>query len=437
MARHIAMASVFGCVWLGCADPSAGEQNGGSSSGDDGPQSSTSSAWTPGTSSTSTTAPATDTTDGSGSDDTSEDSADTSPTPMCGDGLLDDGEVCDDGNDDDGDGCTSRCTIPGIAWSVIEDSLGQVFGLATDADGNIVAVGSSGDPNLFEPTPGLFRTFSADGELLSSEDDADYGGIAFFDIDRLDDGDFMIYGAATADPGRALMRRVGAAAPEDWLFDAPTWFRAGVPVPDGHVVVNVSELALVDNAGDVQWLEPFAYADNVAVDATGAIAVLVGESYDAPRSLVVYDASGAQIDGPLEIGGVDGSLLALADGGWIVGTLEDASLGPSTVRRLDADLVEQWSAPLPELILAAIAETADGFVLGGSHTAAPDYWPRAMGLDGDGNATWYVGIAPGPEYITGRFRTVHVADDGTILAGGYVVALDDVAPRALVAELSP
>ncbi|MEZ4290043.1 MAG: myxococcus cysteine-rich repeat containing protein [Myxococcota bacterium] len=30
--------------------------------------------------------------------------------PVCGDGILDEGEICDDGNNEDGDGCSAICT---------------------------------------------------------------------------------------------------------------------------------------------------------------------------------------------------------------------------------------------------------------------------------------------------------------------------------------
>ncbi|DAC54622.1 MAG TPA: DUF4215 domain-containing protein, partial [Candidatus Poseidoniaceae archaeon] len=33
------------------------------------------------------------------------------PTPICGDGVIDENEYCDDGNTADGDGCSSICTI--------------------------------------------------------------------------------------------------------------------------------------------------------------------------------------------------------------------------------------------------------------------------------------------------------------------------------------
>jgi cysteine-rich repeat protein len=38
-------------------------------------------------------------------------SADCTLEPVCGDGVLDPGEQCDDGNNDDGDGCSADCTL--------------------------------------------------------------------------------------------------------------------------------------------------------------------------------------------------------------------------------------------------------------------------------------------------------------------------------------
>jgi cysteine-rich repeat protein len=34
------------------------------------------------------------------------------PIPVCGDGIVDSGELCDDGNAVDSDGCRSNCTVP-------------------------------------------------------------------------------------------------------------------------------------------------------------------------------------------------------------------------------------------------------------------------------------------------------------------------------------
>ncbi|HET9625957.1 MAG TPA: DUF4215 domain-containing protein [Kofleriaceae bacterium] len=53
------------------------------------------------------------------------------PTPICGDGHVDNGEVCDDGNKVDGDGCDSTCTVTGCGNGV------TTTGEACD-DGNLV-----------------------------------------------------------------------------------------------------------------------------------------------------------------------------------------------------------------------------------------------------------------------------------------------------------
>lgn len=43
----------------------------------------------------------------------------TDKPPVCGDGVLDPGELCDDGNAVDGDGCESDCSLPGCGDGVV------------------------------------------------------------------------------------------------------------------------------------------------------------------------------------------------------------------------------------------------------------------------------------------------------------------------------
>jgi cysteine-rich repeat protein len=59
-------------------------------------------------------------------------------TPVCGDGLLDDGEACDDGNTAAGDGCSATCTVEsGYSCSGEPSSCSEVCGdgLVVGAEG--------------------------------------------------------------------------------------------------------------------------------------------------------------------------------------------------------------------------------------------------------------------------------------------------------------
>ena len=57
-----------------------------------------------------TTGATTDNTTGATTDDTTGDpTGDSTSEPVCGDGVLDPGEVCDDGNSEQGDGCSREC----------------------------------------------------------------------------------------------------------------------------------------------------------------------------------------------------------------------------------------------------------------------------------------------------------------------------------------
>ena len=54
-------------------------------------------------------------------------------SPVCGDGVVDDGEVCDDGNTMDGDGCSDGCSSLEICGNGIVDG---AVGESCD-DGNV------------------------------------------------------------------------------------------------------------------------------------------------------------------------------------------------------------------------------------------------------------------------------------------------------------
>lgn len=67
-------------------------------------------------------------------------SSDGAPPPVCGDGVLDDGESCDDGDRLNGNGCNNNCTESGVEyWTRIIDG-GSSMVDSVDA----VAVGPSG-----------------------------------------------------------------------------------------------------------------------------------------------------------------------------------------------------------------------------------------------------------------------------------------------------
>ncbi|HEX4418807.1 MAG TPA: DUF4215 domain-containing protein [Kofleriaceae bacterium] len=57
------------------------------------------------------------------------------PEGLCGNGVLDKGEVCDDGNTVDGDGCDSNCTVTACGNGIVTDGEKCDDGNTTDGDG--------------------------------------------------------------------------------------------------------------------------------------------------------------------------------------------------------------------------------------------------------------------------------------------------------------
>ena len=64
--------------------------------------------------------------------------------PICGDGMLDLGEVCDDGNMDDGDGCSSVCEVED-GWVCTDPTPANLDGTNVVADGSFEDSFSNGD----------------------------------------------------------------------------------------------------------------------------------------------------------------------------------------------------------------------------------------------------------------------------------------------------
>jgi cysteine-rich repeat protein len=178
------------------------------------------------TSETLTTDPDSSSDGGSSSVGTDPDSSTTVAGPVCGDGVMDEGEECDDENMDNGDDCSAECTIPfEVLWTAThngsasnQDFINEVI---VAADGNIYAAGSERNTNTgadvwvrqympdgtegwtftFDGADGLDDSaaaiaFDADGNLLvagTTESAATVEDILVLQVDVLD-------GTSNADP---------------------------------------------------------------------------------------------------------------------------------------------------------------------------------------------------------------------------------------------
>jgi cysteine-rich repeat protein len=126
----------------------------------------------------------------------------TSESPVCGDGVVDDGEACDDGNDDDTDDCTSSCALAECG-----DGLTHIDVEECD-DGNVESFdGCNSDCAIQICGDAIIQAPEAcdDGNLLSTDAcvmcaPAQCGdGFVHQGVEACDDGDTLETNACTSD----------------------------------------------------------------------------------------------------------------------------------------------------------------------------------------------------------------------------------------------
>jgi cysteine-rich repeat protein len=167
------------------------------------------------------------------------------PKPaVCGDGVLDDGELCDDGDDDESDGCNAACEpVAAIAWTYTHngaaDKTDAAVGVAVDKTGRIIVVGAETVKNR----DGLIIALSPEGKELWRRT---YDGLAgredyFLDVVLADDGTIFVAGweEVAQDDRASVVRAFDPDGGELWRF-------AAEPPKPGYA--DVEGLALADGA---------------------------------------------------------------------------------------------------------------------------------------------------------------------------------------------
>lgn len=299
------------------------------------------------------------------------------PKPaVCGDGVLDDGELCDDGDDDESDGCNAACEpVAAIAWTYTHngaaDKTDAAVGVAVDKTGRIIVVGAETGKNR----DGLIIALSPEGKELWRRT---YDGLAgredyFLDVVLADDGTIFVAGweEVAQDDRAAVVRAFDPDGGELWRFAAeppkPGYADVeGLALADGALYSVGSERGLESvevvvrrhdlETGAAAWrtatLAGWKTASGQGITATAERLVVVGYVQDNNQILpltVVLDPAGAIVSEAIqEIPwgfwydvvpiGAAGDLM-LVGRTFMPGVLDRDVI----VRRVDADFSEMWT----------------------------------------------------------------------------------------------
>lgn len=93
----------------------------------------------------------------------------------CGDGFKQGAEACDDGNMVNGDGCNTNCVVSGTVLNTITDANAAVwFAATTDLSGNVIVAGAITGPGV-QGQNGVIQKYNAAGTVLWTQQ---YSGAA-------------------------------------------------------------------------------------------------------------------------------------------------------------------------------------------------------------------------------------------------------------------
>lgn len=261
---------------------------------------------------------------------------------VCGDGIVAAGEACDDGNDEPNDGCDADCSVTGeVVWTV--EGPGEIIDLAVAPDGTIIACGR--DSTAF------LTAFAPDGAELWSREVKSYGEIAVDAAGRI----FVLsslagvhsYEADGADrwgffPGAELLSAVGIDVDGEHVYiatyeDSDRLIVRGVDVDSGEIVWETLTPDEEFDARDLMVLDDRVYA--------------VGsrrEEQTMRATAAVFTTSGELLPFALEDGASRlWTAAAAADGGDLVVAGYGAEAPGFLLRRVGADLSEQWTSITP------------------------------------------------------------------------------------------
>lgn len=291
------------------------------------------------------------------------------PSPVCGDGTVDDGEACDDQNDDDDDGCTAACTLAaGIRWTRSFDGGRGGDDIATDvavdSGGRIYVVGAT--ERAGEGRDQLVLALDSGGGLLWERTFAgDGGGLDHLNSVAVGD-DNAVYVGGTERPSAevvtASIRKLDAEGEFLWSYVDPIdsdLFTTveGLVFSDGAIIgvgaeetgesVHCPVRSLDASTGALLW--------EVDISGEGLFTSCIGVTADAGSIHIVgvgSDAEGVNRDFNAELKTADGSVVSvvLGEEAYVWNDLAvHPDLGRTRVGRqgigLSSDLVIRRSDP--------------------------------------------------------------------------------------------
>ena len=423
----------------------------------------------------------TDPTEATETDPTETDPTETTGPAVCGNGVIEPGEMCDDGNNEGGDGCEADCTLlAGEAWwqETIDggdEDLDRGYDVATDAAGNIYIVATVLDPfakndifiRKYDPIGISIWTRNYDGGVnLNDQGVAIAGDDAGFMVvagrQTLDANSGSVLWLSKCDPnGQILWQATGAATDNiaSLAMFSATQFIGGGTIKEGmdtnallrRYDDQAEELWTVTYAGEAGGPDSIA---SVAVNDAGDIYVTGREFTDATSFdawVARYSAGGdevwsVKVDGPAN--GADwGGAIAVSEEGWIAvgGRLDfgDAALGDAWIARYSADGDEVWTQTINGAMsgddgVSGIALTSGGEIVAVGHEEVAgqgrDVWIRK--LDGDGAELWTRTI-DGAGSGDDTAEAVAVDGDDNSVTIGTVAVIDNFDTDVLLVKHAP
>ncbi|WAS97918.1 outer membrane protein assembly factor BamB family protein [Nannocystis punicea] len=293
----------------------------------------------------STTAAPDLTTGGATGSDTPTTTTSGEPLPgVCGDGVVDLGEVCDDGNDEPNDGCDAACARTGrVVWTFEPEGRFSIADIAFAPNGLLLVSGFDVEPRLLALSPGgeeLWRktvpgvgelavdpagrifigagefvhAFSPDLKQLWSADpaeEAELAGVIGLDVR----GDGVYVGSLEGSDQRLVVRR------HDIVTGAVSW---ETRTPEGFTLL-AEDLAVVDDR---------AYVVGQVNDTEGVTRPLLA-AFDAESGALLS----LELDDPVVRPWIGAA--AIGDGDLVIaGAGLDADVA---LRRFDPALAERWT----------------------------------------------------------------------------------------------
>jgi len=400
---------------------------------------------------------------------------------VCGNGIIEPGEMCDDGNVSDDDGCQGDCTLlAGEMWwrETIDGGdmdLDRGQDVAVDAEGNIYIVGTVLDPftqgdvyvRKYDPIGTSIWTRNYDGGVNLNDQGVAIAGDA--------SGFMVVAGRQTqeadagsrvwlskCDPnGQILWQTAGAQTDS---FAALAMFSATHFIAAGTTKEGMDTNALIrryDDQPSEQWSAIHAgaaggpdSAADVAVNDAGDIFITGREFTDATSFdawIARYSPGGDEVwsvtvDGP-ESGADWGGAIAVSDEGWLVvggrHDFGDAGFGDAWIARYTIDGDEVWSQTVDgpgsgDDGVSGLAIDGGGAILAVGHTTNEDgdsdVWIRKH--NGDGAEVWTRTIA-GEGEGDDAASAVAVDGDGNVVTIGDVAVIDKFDTDILLVKHAP